>query len=363
MNIIISALILVLGAFGGFTLNKNSAGSYSYDNGGSGYLSLGATNFPTSLDSLTNPSGTDSVATVSHSGQHSNANDAIEVIEAKLGIGASTAVSGTVFVGDGTGTSRWSTYATTTNVSTTALESTNILANGSSTLQNFTFVNATGTSATTTNFFSTTASSSNAFTASFNGAGLSSCTGQNSLQWDSGVFSCVASSGATLSSVSTTSAQDLATTTIRGIPFGKINRVAFMLATTSNQSIRICFNEDWGGCKQTTGYYAFSDTLDGGTLGGSNSQTYAQIRNTGAGTASVQMFGSFTFFNSTTSAKAASGQAFQYASSSVASSGTAEFHLFWASTTAAINSISLITNDPNLLIGKGSYIQVDVVEN
>ena len=39
----------------------------------------------------------------------------------------------------------------------------NILANGSSTLQNFTFVNATGTAATTTNLFSTTASSTNLF--------------------------------------------------------------------------------------------------------------------------------------------------------------------------------------------------------
>lgn len=38
-----------------------------------------------------------------------------------------------------------------------------LLANASTTLQNFTFVNATGTSATTTNFFSTTASSTNLF--------------------------------------------------------------------------------------------------------------------------------------------------------------------------------------------------------
>ena len=39
----------------------------------------------------------------------------------------------------------------------------NLLLTGSSTLQNFTFVNATGTSATTTNFFATTASSTNLF--------------------------------------------------------------------------------------------------------------------------------------------------------------------------------------------------------
>lgn len=44
-----------------------------------------ATNFPTSLDSLTNPQGTDSVEAVSHAAQHANANDAIEALEAKVG--------------------------------------------------------------------------------------------------------------------------------------------------------------------------------------------------------------------------------------------------------------------------------------
>lgn len=42
-------------------------------------------NFPTSLDSLTNPIGTDSMSVVSHAGQHTNANDAIEALEAKVG--------------------------------------------------------------------------------------------------------------------------------------------------------------------------------------------------------------------------------------------------------------------------------------
>jgi len=44
-----------------------------------------ATNFPTSLDVLTNPQGTDSVAAVPHAAQHANANDAIEALEAKVG--------------------------------------------------------------------------------------------------------------------------------------------------------------------------------------------------------------------------------------------------------------------------------------
>ena len=49
-----------------------------------------ATNFPTSLDSLTNPQSTDSVEAVSHAAQHSNANDAIEALEAKVGADNST---------------------------------------------------------------------------------------------------------------------------------------------------------------------------------------------------------------------------------------------------------------------------------
>jgi hypothetical protein len=46
-------------------------------------------NFPTSIDSLTNPLGTDQVAVVDHALQHSNANDAIEAIEAKVGANSS----------------------------------------------------------------------------------------------------------------------------------------------------------------------------------------------------------------------------------------------------------------------------------
>lgn len=50
-------------------------------------------NFPTSLDALTNPTASDNTVTISHAGQHSNANDAIEAIETKLGIDSSTNTS------------------------------------------------------------------------------------------------------------------------------------------------------------------------------------------------------------------------------------------------------------------------------
>lgn len=49
-----------------------------------------ATNFPENLDSLLNPQPTDSVAAVSHSAQHANANDAIEALEAKVGVNNSS---------------------------------------------------------------------------------------------------------------------------------------------------------------------------------------------------------------------------------------------------------------------------------
>jgi len=47
-----------------------------------------ATSFPTSLDALTNPTPTDNLdsVTVPHDLQHANANDAIEALEAKVGI-------------------------------------------------------------------------------------------------------------------------------------------------------------------------------------------------------------------------------------------------------------------------------------
>jgi hypothetical protein len=52
-----------------------------------------ATNFPTSLDSLTNPTSSDSLNSPSHSGQHANANDAIEALQVKVGINGSADTS------------------------------------------------------------------------------------------------------------------------------------------------------------------------------------------------------------------------------------------------------------------------------
>lgn len=48
-----------------------------------------ATNFPTTLDTLTNPTGTDKVSVVDHAAQHANVNDAVEALEAKVGVDGS----------------------------------------------------------------------------------------------------------------------------------------------------------------------------------------------------------------------------------------------------------------------------------
>ena len=48
-----------------------------------------ATNFPTSLDALTNPTSGQALNFPSHSVQHANSNDAIEALQAKVGVNSS----------------------------------------------------------------------------------------------------------------------------------------------------------------------------------------------------------------------------------------------------------------------------------
>ena len=52
-----------------------------------------ATNFPASLDALTNPTGSDSLSSPSHSAQHANVNDAVEALQAKVGADSSAVTS------------------------------------------------------------------------------------------------------------------------------------------------------------------------------------------------------------------------------------------------------------------------------
>ena len=48
-----------------------------------------ATNYPTNLDTLINPTATNKVSVVSHADQHANANDGIEALQAKVGVNGS----------------------------------------------------------------------------------------------------------------------------------------------------------------------------------------------------------------------------------------------------------------------------------
>lgn len=66
-----------------------------------------AINYPTSLDSLTNPLSTDLLTSPAHSTQHSNVNDAVEALEAKVGADASAVTTSHDYkLGEVTGTDK-----------------------------------------------------------------------------------------------------------------------------------------------------------------------------------------------------------------------------------------------------------------
>jgi hypothetical protein len=54
-----------------------------------------ATSFPSGLDSFTNPSPGDGLSSPSHAGQHADVNDAVEALQAKVGVDGS-AVTGSL---------------------------------------------------------------------------------------------------------------------------------------------------------------------------------------------------------------------------------------------------------------------------
>lgn len=113
--------------------------------------------YPTGLDSFANPTSTSTLDSPSHSGQHTDINDAVEAIEVKLGIGASPA--GSASVGQmltilGGGSATWSTLSSISNATiTNALmvapeESISIVASASSGTVNLDFSSAGVTFAT-----------------------------------------------------------------------------------------------------------------------------------------------------------------------------------------------------------------------
>jgi hypothetical protein len=188
IEVVLIAFCAIL-AMGGLYYKSAQNDLITYNAGGEDGRLFGTTNYPTSLDSLTNPSATDSVATVSHSSQHANANDAIEALQAKLGIGASTATNNTVLYGNGTGSSAWSaTPSLTSLVLSGQGQFGSFISNASSTIIGG--LTITGNS-TTTNATSTIgAFTGHATTSALYGAGLTTCVSNNFLTWTGGQFGC-----------------------------------------------------------------------------------------------------------------------------------------------------------------------------
>ena len=91
-----------------------------------------ATNFPTSIDVLTNPTGASSLTSPDHAGQHTDANDAIEAIETQIGTTAapvlarlaSPTFTGTPTLPTGTIATTQTAGNSTTAVATTAFVTT-----------------------------------------------------------------------------------------------------------------------------------------------------------------------------------------------------------------------------------------------
>lgn len=66
-----------------------------------------AVNFPASLDSFTDPSGTSLLTSPDHAGLHTDINGAVEALEAKVGVSSGTPKANLAFLGSGNGTSSW----------------------------------------------------------------------------------------------------------------------------------------------------------------------------------------------------------------------------------------------------------------
>ena len=93
-----------------------------------------ATSFPTGLDVLTNPTSADTLASPDHAAQHANVNDAVEAIEAAIGITsspvlarlASPTFTGTPTLPTGTIATTQTAADSSTKVATTAFVTTAI---------------------------------------------------------------------------------------------------------------------------------------------------------------------------------------------------------------------------------------------
>lgn len=164
--------------------------------------------------------------------------------------------------------------------------------------------------------------------------------------------------------VSTTSVQDLATTSLRGIPYGKSLRIEVYIATTTtNADLRFCFNEDWGGCKGTNNVYeSFSSKNGGAAAADSINAAFGVFGVPNTGTQTKRGWLVIEMHNATTTRKFGNGQMAYYGVNGDVDSIT-EFGIAWASTTASINQFSLSLGGTPILIGAGTVINAFVLDN
>ena len=162
--------------------------------------------------------------------------------------------------------------------------------------------------------------------------------------------------------VATTSAANMSTTTLRGIPFGNRLQISLNVASTSVQSLRMCFNEDWGGCNAST-LYQHNSVIDG-VVGGSGSvgESSVLLQSAGGGGAGELIF-DFTIYNATSTDKRGTGLGFIADRLGSGDQDVIETGFFWASTTAAVNSVSFAIGSAagNNSIGAGTVIKAYIL--
>ena len=325
-------------------------------------FNLGAVSFPTSLDVFENPGATASVATtVTHSTHHANENDAIEALEAKVGINSSTPVTDSIFAGTSVGGSKWTTFATTTSS-----RATNFSATGSSTLQNFTFANATGTSATTTNFFSTNASSTNLYGISINGFSLTTCQTNNVLTWASGIFGCEADDTGGSTIVSTTTTANMSSTTVAVAAFDNI-RFKILIpeiygagdVSTSTATIDLHFNSVSSGTN-----YGWTISSNAGAFSGTNDTNHIRL-NPNASTVATGKYITGEFLNVTSQAKVGTWTALTYATSTGQSpfgnvpANPYDGRFVFSSGNARVTTFEVGTSIPGTFMATGTTIIIE----
>ncbi|GEM_PF-3934034 len=165
----------------------------------------------------------------------------------------------------------------------------NLLVNGSTTLQNLTFINATGTSATTTNFYSTTASSTNLFSTNsnlgvvtsglINGQNISSVANFTGTLTATGGLTTLSNllvngsttlqnfTGINATTTNATTTNLFASTAVFTNIYGTTQTLSNLLVTGSTTLQNFTFVNATGSAATTTNFYTSGQTVLAGTSG------------------------------------------------------------------------------------------------